>query len=559
MAAQDALQKYQDMLKKRQEQDARLSELFPDPQTSGNTTPNQPEIVQPNYNNDIINELLNIEKEKAKILQLDQQATKNEQTLAKQIANPASPINSKEDLLNKWKGIKNMGKSSPQISMSKDLLSNTSTQTSDQDYQKVGDEGFEDLANPELQQVEYDKPNAMAIELNPNQASSANLKSAVTGGPDTRDEDKIIDTEGKVITREENARREAIDEGRLPIEPPKPLTDTVSTTQAAPMTDEEKLAEAQRQRDIMAAMGLISGGISKATAGYGGGSVTQLKADTTGQDLLTQMGERGVADIKESMARASDKKKQELEDLLKKAQAAKLQFEASGKMTDKEKADVAFKNAQLGLERLKLIQETTKPQKLSQDEINTRKENRKVYREVDADKTKSQSLLDEIKQARQAFEEYSKSKFGGTGPLATAFGTTANISEDSQKLRSKFNKLSLGNMTKLFSGFSKAIDTDAERAFFQSTQPDLSLDDDVNREILKNMEDYAKGLVDKANMRQAEITKEGDFRSPEETLSEYQKIAGKNTSYPKQMTKGGKQVTVSNSQEENEARQEGWN
>lgn len=498
MAAQDALQKYQDMLKKRQEQDARLSELLPDAQTSGNTVSAYDQALSEAKQ---AQDILKLKAEEAKVNQLARKLNDN-QFSDFNLQNPENDDNY-EDVISRF-----LPKAPASVS------------------------GQSPLTPDELSQMGVSAVRKPAVEAAPIIPEVAPKKPAPIVIPKVQ---------------------------RTPEAPTKPISDTVSTTQAAPMSDEEKLAEAQRQRDIMAAMGLISGGISKAAAGYGGGSVTQLKADTTGQDLLTQMGERGVADIKESMARASDKKKQELEDLLKKAQAAKLQFEASGKMTDKEKADVAFKNAQLGLERLKLIQETTKPQKLSQDEINTRKENRKVYREVDADKTKSQSLLDEIKQARQAFEDYSKSKFGGTGPLATAFGTTANISEDSQKLRSKFNKLSLGNMTKLFSGFSKAIDTDAERAFFQSTQPDLSLDDDVNREILKNMEDYAKGLVDKANMRQAEITKEGDFRSPEETLSEYQKLAGKNTSYPKQMTKGGKQVTVSNSQEENEARQEGWN
>lgn len=80
--------------------------------------------------------------------------------------------------------------------------------------------------------------------------------------------------------------------------------------------------------------------------------------------------------------------------------------------------------------------------------------------------------------------KYSRGSWtGGTGPLATLGGKLA-FSDDTQSLNSKFKKLALKDMTQMFAGMSKAVDSEAERRAFEATQPSLANDDDVNAEIL---------------------------------------------------------------------------
>jgi hypothetical protein len=111
----------------------------------------------------------------------------------------------------------------------------------------------------------------------------------------------------------------------------------------------DELANALQQRDMTNAIAQISRGISQAGAAYGGGSLTQLKADTTGADALEKTGEQRVNDIKEKMKNATESEKRILEKQLTLAQMQKLRDDKAN-----DKAKLGIEERKLGLEQQKI-------------------------------------------------------------------------------------------------------------------------------------------------------------------------------------------------------------
>lgn len=116
-----------------------------------------------------------------------------------------------------------------------------------------------------------------------------------------------------------------------------------------------------------------------------------------------------------------------------------------------------------------------------------RKENREERRLAVKALPKLNQKLKQIEAARKALNKYDKSLNPGKG---TGFfqGMIPTTSKEGQSVQANFNKLALDEMATIFSGMSKAIDSDAERAFFEKTQPSMSNDESVNRELLANLE-----------------------------------------------------------------------
>lgn len=92
--------------------------------------------------------------------------------------------------------------------------------------------------------------------------------------------------------------------------------------------------------------------------------------------------------------------------------------------------------------------------------------------------------IEAIDDALKSQLDYTKNTLGGTGPMATGFGLRKYTDQDTQNLEAKFRNINLKNMVNTFSGMSKAVDTDAERRAWESTQADLKNDDSVNVSIL---------------------------------------------------------------------------
>jgi hypothetical protein len=81
----------------------------------------------------------------------------------------------------------------------------------------------------------------------------------------------------------------------------------------------------------------------------------------------------------------------------------------------------------------------------------------------------------------------------------------AAITGEGQAIENALNKISLSEMTKSFAGMSKAIDSDAERAFFQSAQASMDKYEDVNVDVLKEMKANLESLREKSKAKLQEI------------------------------------------------------
>lgn len=190
--------------------------------------------------------------------------------------------------------------------------------------------------------------------------------------------------------------------------------------------------------------------------------------------------------------------------------------------------------------------------------IQISKENRKVRRDLDESIPALESQLQNIKEAKAMLMDNPQTGKTGvaTGPVDQYY---SKFTKEGQTLEKKLNKISLDTMVKMFSGMSKAVDTNAERAQFQSTQPQMRDYQDVNIDTLTKLENSINSVIKKTNAARQLYDRTGDFTQPEEKQSN---VAPKNdnSSYPKKVFNNkGQSATVSNAQEEAEAKSEGFN
>jgi hypothetical protein len=151
------------------------------------------------------------------------------------------------------------------------------------------------------------------------------------------------------------------------------------------------------------------------------------------------------------------------------------------------------------------------------EEVKIRTENRKERKNIEKDMSATEKLVKDLEEAKREFEKYSKNKIGGTGPIATLFGLTKYLSEDTEKLDSLFKQQNLETMTKLFAGMSKAVDSDAERRAFEAAQPSVANDDETNRSIFERRIKAAKDLLKKQKSSYQSIDKEGNIKEESST------------------------------------------
>ncbi len=114
-----------------------------------------------------------------------------------------------------------------------------------------------------------------------------------------------------------------------------------------------------------------------------------------------------------------------------------------------------------------------------------------------------------VKKAQRLLKKLTKNTFFDTGPLDQY---AASATDDGQALRQALNELSLDKMVKMFAGMSKAIDSDAERAFFAQSQANMGSYPKINAEILartlKDLEGYR--ATEQANINS--FTKKGEIK-----------------------------------------------
>jgi hypothetical protein len=138
----------------------------------------------------------------------------------------------------------------------------------------------------------------------------------------------------------------------------------------------------------------------------------------------------------------------------------------------------------------------------------------------------------------------------GSGPIE---GRLPSLSVAAQKAENSFNKVSMANLTKMFQGMTRAIDTGPERAKFESTQASMKMDAPVVNKTLDDQIAAIDTMIARNKARRDQFTREGDF-TEQAPASEKAK-----NEYPKTLRKDGHTAQVSNAQEEQEAKAEGWN
>lgn len=195
------------------------------------------------------------------------------------------------------------------------------------------------------------------------------------------------------------------------------------------------------------------------------------------------------------------------------------------------------------------LQEFFQKEKIKED-IQVNKEDRKERAKLDEAEKSLTGSLKELKGAYKQFDDYSRSSITGTGPLATLGGTSKYFNQKTEGLDSAFRKIGLDEMVKMFAGMSKAVDSNAERRAFESTQPSITLDDTTNREIFERKIKAAERLLNKTREAKKRFDESGSFNSPQGNQGQ--------SGYPRVVRKGNQSATVANEQEEQEAREEGF-
>jgi hypothetical protein len=181
--------------------------------------------------------------------------------------------------------------------------------------------------------------------------------------------------------------------------------------------------------------------------------------------------------------------------------------------------DRSYKNRMLDIAESKSKEDKLLNREDKKEEIQIKKENRKTRSTLNTAEKALEEQIKNLEETGKVFEDYSKKSIGGTGPIATGFGLKKSVSSDLERLNSKFKKGSLEEMSRMFAGMSKAVDSEGERRAFESTQPSVELDDSTNRAILKERLEAAKRLLDKTRKAKTTYDRTGDFTQQEEQKS----------------------------------------
>lgn len=127
------------------------------------------------------------------------------------------------------------------------------------------------------------------------------------------------------------------------------------------------------------------------------------------------------------------------------------------------------------------------------------------------DRKKTAASLDLVDRTLEQFMNYSINKIGGTGPIVTLGGLTKYnpFGSSTEELDAAFKEIDIKNMVSTFSGMSKAVDSDAERAAWRATQPSVSKDDKPNMQILLGMKSSLMKDREIAEAKQRWVEKNG--------------------------------------------------
>lgn len=294
----------------------------------------------------------------------------------------------------------------------------------------------------------------------------------------------------------------------------------------------EKLQEAQKASNLNRLIGMLgaaSGTIGASIAGLGSGS--RITPDTTAFENLVKQADIPVIQLRQQMEQEefdpNSPKSEEFRNLIKKEFGVNFKGKPSfyelksifpqlvNLYTAREarKQHIDELKLKLAAEKELLQQKLTmQPDKFTLEEIkDIHKENRKIYTTLDESEKKIKEKLNLIDEAKKAATKYEKSSIGGTGYISTLGGLKGYISKDLQKLQQLYNNLSLQDLTELFSGMSRAVDTSYERRKYDSTQPDITNYYETNMQALNNKKQALERMLDKIKQQKQLYNKTGGF------------------------------------------------
>lgn len=205
---------------------------------------------------------------------------------------------------------------------------------------------------------------------------------------------------------------------------------------------------------------------------------------TMGQGLASGYANVKMDPIKLEIANREKQARQDQQNKLQELmQAYKINAAAKKSPLEQRKLDLAERKLQIEEDKLNQAEKSPK-KKDTIFEKELAKLEAKDYKEVQNKAIMAQEDDNKIDDAFNNFLEYSKGSKAGTGPIATLGGLTKYTDDELQAVDAQFKDLALSKMTKMFSGMSKAVDSDAERRAFEATAPSITNDDKVNAQIL---------------------------------------------------------------------------
>jgi len=378
---------------------------------------------------------------------------------------------------------------------------------------------------PEIPLRTPEIPLAMPESVNASSAEEANIEAMM--GPDQTPQRPIND----IFSGPEVAPQEMMTSASKQDEPSEieKLMEQYRQLGERPEIGREGLANAMKAQNQMQGIAALNSAIQDMLRTT---SMGQYRG--TGQGVnrfLEQLGQSGVALEKDKLSREQKKRKLEssrLKDLMdayqkrmnaadkKKAQEElaeyrKRSLDLQEKRDDRAanldklraeallmKASQAPNNPEAAAEKAAAI---TAAREAAKEDAKFRAEGRKINRELDQDVKKLEQTKKRLADMKKSFEKYKKDTLI-TGPVGTLFGATGRIDPEDNKMQAEFNRFALEEMGRMFEGMSKAIDSDAERRFFESTQPNISNFAETNEDIMDRYMREIDSLLNKAKSAQ---------------------------------------------------------
>lgn len=157
-----------------------------------------------------------------------------------------------------------------------------------------------------------------------------------------------------------------------------------------------------------------------------------------------------------------------------------------------------------------------------------RKENREVNRNLVAGEKKLKQALDNLETLKKDYKKFSKDALL-TGP---ALGNLASLGEEESKMNARLKENALEEMGRMFEGMSKAVDSDAERRFFEQSQMSLTNRKEANAAIIDQRIEKTKKLLSDIQKARAHYKEtgglfEGDLNPRQQREQGYQEPSPK--------------------------------